>query len=76
MKPPIIGRAYKFVRRRFTGVLLVSAVFCAPVYLLTWYFDLIDDLFARVFISALVAVMPVAELLSERKPRQSRWELL
>ncbi len=71
-----IGRAYKFVRRRFIGVLLVSAVFCAPVYLLTWYFDLIDDLFARVFISALAAVVPVAELLPERKPRQSRWELL
>ena len=51
-------------------------VFCLPVYALTWYFGLIDDLSARIFISLLVAILPVAELLSAPRPWQSRGELL
>ena len=76
MKLTILIKAYKFIRPRLIGVSLVSLVYCVPIYLLVWYFDLIDDLSARILISVLVAIMPVAEFLSGPRPWKSRGELL
>ena len=76
MKLTVLRRAYKKIRPRITSVLLVGVVYCVPVYLLTWYFGLIDDLSARISISLLVAIMPAAEFLSEPRPWKSRGELL
>ena len=75
MKLTILIDAYNFIRPRLIGVSLVSVVYCVPIYLLAWYFDLIDDLAARILISVLVAIMPVAEFLSGPRPWKSRVEL-
>ena len=83
MKLAIFNRAYESIRLRFScirprlpGVFLVSVVYGVPVYALTWYSGLIDDLSVRLLLSVLVAMMPVAELLSAPRPWKSRGDLL
>ena len=83
MKLAIFNRAYESIRLRFScirprlpGVFLVSVVYGVPVYALIWYSGLIDDLSVRLLLSVLVAMMPVAELLSAPKPWKSRGDLL
>ena len=68
MKLAILSRAYESIRPRLPGVFLVSVVYGVPVYALTWYSGLIDDLSVRLLLSVLVAMMPVAELLSAPRP--------
>ena len=60
---------------RATHLLLDIAIYCAPVYLLTWYFDLLDGLSLRIFMSFLVAMVPVSELLTEPRPLKSIGDL-
>ena len=72
MKLAFVRDAYREFRPRLPGVLLVSVIHCVPIYALTWYFSVIDDLPARISMSLLVAMLPVAELLSEPRPLKSR----
>ena len=81
MKLAIFNRTYESIRLRFSrirprlpGVFLVSVIHCVPIYAFTWYFSVIDDLSARISISLLVAMLPVAELLSGPRPLKSRGE--
>ena len=83
MKLAIFNRAYESIRLRFSrirprlpGVFLVSVVYGVPVYALTWHSGLIDDLSVRLLLSVLVAMVPVAELLSAPRPWKSRGDLL
>ena len=76
MRLTTFSKAYEFIRPRLTGVFLVSVVYGAPVYSLTWYSGLIDDLSVRILLSVLVAMMPVAELSSAPRPWKSRVDLL
>ena len=76
MKLTIFRKAYEFIRPRLLGTFLAVVAYCLPVYLLTWYSGLIDDLSARILISVLVAIMPVAEFLSGPRPWKSRGELI
>ena len=76
MKLAIFSKAYKVIRPRLTGTFLAIVIYCVPVNALTWYLGLVDDLSARILISVLVAIMPVAELLSEPRPWKSRGEQL
>ncbi len=69
-------KAYQVIRPRSIGVLLNLAIYCVPVYLLTWYFSLIEDLSLRIFVSLLVALAPVTELFSQPRPLKSRGDLL
>ena len=74
MKLIFVRKAYKEFRPRLPGVFLVSVIHCVPIYAITWYFSLIDDLSARISISMLVTMLPVAELLSKPRPLKSRGE--
>lgn len=74
MKLAFVGKAYKEIRPRLPGVILVSLIHCVPIYAFTWYFSLIEDLSARISISLLVTLLPVAELLSEPRPFRKRGE--
>ena len=80
MKTANVGRifkkAYQAIRPRITGILLDLAIYCAPVYLLTWYSSLFEDLSLRIFVSLLVALAPVTELFSQPRPLKSRGDLL
>ena len=71
----IFKKAYQVIRPRTTHLLLDIAIYCAPVYLLTWYFDLLEGLSLRIFMSLLVAMAPVSELLTEPRPFRSRGDL-
>ena len=44
-----------------------------PVFGFVWYSDLVDDIYARLWISALVTVMPVATLFSKPKHGLRIW---
>ena len=46
MKFTFVRKTYKEYRPRLPGVLLVSLIHCVPIYAITWYFSLIDDLSA------------------------------
>ena len=74
MKFTFVHKAYKELRPRLPGVLLVTLIHCVPIYAFTWYFSLIEDLSARISISLLVTMLPVAELLSEPSSLKSRRE--
>ena len=74
MKLTSVRDAYKEFRPRLPGAFLVVVIHCVPIYAFTWYFSVIDDLSARISISLLVSMLPVAELLSEPRPLKSRGE--
>ena len=76
MKHAIFGQAHEYIRPRLAGVFLVSVVYGVPVYALTWYSGLIADLSVRLLLSVLVAMIPVAELLSAPRPLKSRGDML
>jgi hypothetical protein len=69
-------KAYQVIRPRTTGIILDIAIYCLPVYALTWYFDLLEGLSLRIFMSLLVAMAPASELLSDPRPLKSRGDLL
>ena len=60
---------------RLPDTLAVTVAYWLPVFGFVWYSGLVDDIYARFWISALVTVMPVATLCS--KPRHGlriwRW---
>lgn len=57
-------RAVKAVRGRIVGLLIVIIAYCLPVLSMTWYLQLHDELSVRIWLSVLVAVLPVLVLLS------------
>ena len=46
-----------------------------PVYALTWYFELLEGLSLRIFMSLLVATDPASELLTEPRPLKEKSDL-
>ena len=72
MKFTFVRKAHKEFSPRLPGFFLVSLIHCVPIYVFTWYFNLIDDLAARISISLLVTILPVAELLSKPRSWKSR----
>lgn len=70
-----LRRTWQTVRPRLGGTILCLFVCCAPAVALTWCFDVIDDLQARVGITILVALMPTIELMSLPRPLRSRRDL-
>ena len=77
MELTFVRDAFRVLRPRLPGVLLVSVIHCAPIYALTWYFSVIDDLSARISMSLLVTLLPLAELLSKPTPLKAesrRWQ--
>ena len=63
------------VGSRLPDTLAVTVAYLLPVFAFVWYSGLVDDIYARLWISALVTVLPVATLFS--KPRHGlriwRW---
>lgn len=70
-----LSKTWQTIRPRLGGAILCLVVCCAPVVALTWCFDVIDDLQARVGITTLVALMPAIELMSLPRPLRSRRDL-
>ena len=74
MNLAFVRDTYREFRPRLPGAILVCVIHCMPIYALTWYFSVIGDLSARISISLLVTILPVAEFLSEPRPLKSRGE--
>ena len=70
-----VSKDWQAIRPRLGGAILSLIVCCVPVVALTWRFDVIDTLQARVAITALVALLPTAELMSQPRPLLSRGDL-
>ena len=62
------------IGRRLPETLAVTVAYCLPVFALVWYFELVDDIYARLLMSALVTVMPVASLFSKPKHGLRIWK--
>ena len=71
----IFNKTLKYIRPRFTGVFLSALACCVPVYVLTWYFYLFEDLYVSITMSLLVAAVPVTELLSPPRSWKLRGDL-
>ena len=69
-------KAHQAIRPRIIVILFDIAVYCLPVYTLTWYFELLNGLPLCIFMSVLVAMASASELLSPLRPLQSRGDLL
>ena len=61
----IVREFFSRVGRRLPDTLAVTVAYWMPVFTFVWYTDLVDDIYARLWMSALVTVMPVASLFSE-----------
>lgn len=64
------------VGSRLPDTLAVTGAYCLPVFAFVWYSGLVDDVYARIWISTLVTIIPVATLLSKPKHglRIWRWQ--
>lgn len=51
----ILRQAPAYVRSRLTSVLAVLLVFCVPLSLFAWYFDVTEDLSARITLTVIAA---------------------
>ena len=61
------------VGTRIPGTLAVVVAYWLPVFGFVWYSGLVDDIYARLWMSALVTVIPVAVLCSKPKHRLRVW---
>lgn len=62
------------VGSRLPDTLAVIVAYWLPVFGFVWYSGLVDDIYARLWISALVTVMPVASLFSKPKYGLRIWK--
>lgn len=69
------GTYWQTIHPRLGGAVLSLLLLCLPVVVLSWGFDVFDDLLVRIVVTILVAVVPVLELLSQPRPLRSRWDL-
>ena len=70
------GTYWQTIRPRLCGAVLSLLLLCLPVVVLSWGFDVFDDLLMRIVVTILVAVVPVLELLSQPRPLRSRWDYI
>ena len=66
-------KAVNAVRVRIIGIAVVIIVYCLPVFAMTWYFRLFDDLSVNITISALVTLFPILEAFSPGSIRKNPW---
>ena len=52
-----LRRTATYVRSRIPSVLAVVVVFCIPLCLLAWYFDVTDDLSGRVTLTVIAVLV-------------------
>ena len=73
-----IRKFFAEVGSRLPDTLAVTVAHWFPVFAFVWYSDLVDDIHARLWIRALVTVMPVASLFSKPKHglRIWRWQIV
>lgn len=68
----LVREAYNFIRPRVTLLFLLTAFCCVAVIALIWIFGLFDNLFIRILMSLIVAMVPTFELLASPKTWKSR----
>ena len=66
----------QYVGPRLGAVIFSLIAFCIPVIALTWCFDVINDLQARVVVTVLAGWVPVLGLMASPAPWYSRQEFL
>lgn len=69
-------QAWNQIRLRIVGALFAIVLLCAPLAVLIWYFDYIDELRVRIFMSAAAGVMLIFMVWSEPRSWRDRWESL
>ncbi len=69
-------RSYRFVRCRLSRLFFFVTVCCAAVTALIWYFALFDDLQVRIFMSAVIVLVPMFDFQPPPRTWTSREELL
>ena len=72
----MLRQAWDQTRLRIVGALFTIVLVCAPVTVLVWGFDYIDELSLRIFMSAAAGVMLVLMVSSEPRSWRDRWESL
>ena len=68
-----IRKFFAEVGSRLPDTFTVMIAYWLPVFAFVWYSGLVDDIYARLWISALVTVMPVAALFSKPKHGLRIW---
>ena len=68
----VTRKAVNAIRVRTAGLLTVIIAYLLPVLLMTWCFQVHDELLVRIWLTLLVAVLPVLVLLSP--PKSWTWQ--
>ena len=68
-----IRKFFAEVGSRLPDTFAATVAYWLPVFAFVWYSGLVDDIYARLWISALVTVMPVAALFSKPKHGLRIW---
>ena len=68
-----IRKFFAEVGSRLPDTLAVMIAYWLPVFAFVWYSGLVDDIYARLWISGLVTVMPVAAIFSRPKHGLRIW---
>ena len=68
-----VRKFFAEVGSRLPDTIAVTVAYWLPVFAFVWYSGLVDDIYARLWISALVTVMPVAALFSKPKHGLRIW---
>ncbi len=63
-KNSIFSKIINYTPPPLIGAFLSAVVYCVPIYLLAWYSDIVQDLYASILLSILVTTFPVMEFLS------------
>ena len=69
-------RSYQFVRCRLSRLFFFVTACCAAVTALIWYFALFDDLQVRIFMSAVIVLVPMFDFQPPPRTWASREELI
>ncbi len=69
-------RSYRFIRCRLSRIFLFVTACCAAATALIWYFALFDDLQVRIFMSAVIVLVPMFDFQPPPRTWASREELL
>ena len=72
----VLNQLQDHVLPRIVGALFTVVVFCAPLAVLTWCFDIIDELRLRILLNAMSGAVLVAMALAEPRSWRARLQSL
>ena len=69
----LFGRFIYAIRERWPVLTVTILGICLPIYAMTWWLNIYDNLAANIGVTILVSILPVTELASPHERLTTRW---